>query len=128
VALAGLAAAAFNIERETSGFVAAGSRLRQHRVELAYRREQASVGRRIRSRSTTDGRLVDLDDLVDKLESLDPIIFERLDGRLIYVSIQRRIKYFLDQRRFTGPGHARNTDKEPERKLDIDIFQIVAAG
>src|SRR5207249_4496707 len=70
-ALAGFTAAALDVERKAPGLVTALARLRQHRVELANRREQSGVGSGIRSWGAADGRLVDLDHLVHVLQSFD---------------------------------------------------------
>ncbi len=74
VALARLAPAAADVEREPARLVAAHLRLRRQRVELADRREEVGVGRRVRPRRAPDRRLVDVDHLV---EALDPLAAER---------------------------------------------------
>src|SRR6266480_176944 len=38
------------------------------------------------------------------------------------------IKNIMDQRRFAGTGHARDTGEDAKWKVDIDIFQIVLRG
>ena len=86
VALAALAAAALDVEREASRTEPARARLRQHREQLADEREESRVGRRIRSRRAADGRLIDLDDFVELLDALDRRVRARLVGR----AIQRR--------------------------------------
>ena len=77
VALAVLAAAALDVEREPARAVAADARLGHAREQLADRREQADVGRRVRARRPADRALVDLDDLVDVLDALDPVVLAR---------------------------------------------------
>ena len=61
VALAGLAAAALDVEREAPRLVAARARVRQSGVKLAQVREDAGVRRRVRARRAADGRLIDAD-------------------------------------------------------------------
>ena len=78
VALARLAAAALDVEREAAGPEAARLRVGHHREQIADEREQAGVGRRIRSRRAADRRLIDLDHLVDQLDAVDPIVRARL--------------------------------------------------
>src|SRR5437016_2991181 len=75
VALAGLAAAALDVEGEAAGLVAARLCLRQPREPLADRRERAGIGRGIRARGAPDRRLVDVDDLVDMLQPLDAVVW-----------------------------------------------------
>src|SRR5207245_7874898 len=65
VPLAGLAAAAFYIEAEAAGAVAALARFGEHGEEIADRREDAGVGGGVRARRAADGRLIDFDDFVD---------------------------------------------------------------
>src|SRR6185436_4001881 len=74
VALAGLAAAALDVEREAAGLVAARLRLRQAGEPLADRREGAGVGRGIASRRAADRRLVDVDHLVEVLQPFDLVV------------------------------------------------------
>ena len=74
VALARLAAASLHVEAETPRLVAPLARFRQHGVEIAYGREEAGVGGRIRARRAADGRLVDADYLVDIRDSVNAIV------------------------------------------------------
>ncbi len=69
IAFARLTTPAFDVEREAPGFITALARLRQHGVQLANRRKQSGVRRGIRSRRAANRRLVDLDYLVDVLQS-----------------------------------------------------------
>src|SRR5262249_30172596 len=58
VALAGLAAAALDVEREAARLVAARLRLRQAGEPLADRRERAGVGRRVRTRRAAEMSMI----------------------------------------------------------------------
>ena len=70
VALTGLAAAAFDVEAEASGLIAARARLLGARKQLSHRREDARVRGRIGARGAPDGALIDVDALVDVLQAL----------------------------------------------------------
>ena len=48
-----------------------------------------------------------------------------LIGRLALRAQKISIKNIVDERRFAGTGHARDTGEDAKRKIDIDIFQIV---
>ena len=74
VALAGLAAAALDVEREAAGLVAARLGFRQAGEPFADRRERAGIGRRVRARRAADRRLVDVDDLVEMLDAFDAVV------------------------------------------------------
>src|SRR5690606_35608262 len=78
VALAGLAAAALDVEGEAAGLVAAGFRLRQAGEPVADRREGAGIGGGVGARRAADRRLVDVDDLVQKFEALDAVVVGRV--------------------------------------------------
>src|ERR1035438_4795279 len=64
IALTGFATAALHIETEASGLVTSLARLRQQGIEIADRRKEAGVSRRVGTRRAPDRRLVDLDYLV----------------------------------------------------------------
>ena len=65
VALAGLAAAAAHIEAEATRGISARLRLLRRREQSADVVPQPDVGGRVAARRSTDGALVDVDDLVD---------------------------------------------------------------
>src|ERR1700736_2183955 len=67
VTLASLAAATLHVKTKTSGLVSALARFRKHRKKIANGRENACISCGIRTGSSADRRLVDLDDLVDLL-------------------------------------------------------------
>ena len=77
VALAGLAAAALDVEGEAAGLVAARLGLRQAGEPVADRREGAGIGGRVGARRAADRRLVDVDDLVEEFEALDAVVLGR---------------------------------------------------
>src|SRR5260221_5346390 len=62
IALAGFAAAAFYVEAEAAGAVAALARLREHGEQLADGGEDSGVGGRIRTPGAAAVSLVNLDD------------------------------------------------------------------
>src|SRR5204863_10018866 len=74
IALAGLAAAALDVEGEAAGPVATQARVWHRREQLADRRKPAGIGGRIGAWGAPDRRLIDLDHLVQMLETLDPIV------------------------------------------------------
>ena len=91
LALAGLAATALDVEGEAARLVAAQPCLGDRGEELADRREHAGVGRRVRARSAADGRLVDVDHLVEQVEAGHRVVLagalaglvEELSGALV---------------------------------------------
>ena len=81
VALAGLAAAALDVEAEAAGLVAARLALGQAGEPVADLGEGAGVGRRVGARGAADRRLVDVDDLVEMFEAGDRLAGRRGCGR-----------------------------------------------
>ena len=83
VALAGLAAPAGHVEREAPGAVAALAGGRHFGEEFADRREQAGVGGRVAARRAADRALVDVDDLVERVQAFDRVVRRRLGVALV---------------------------------------------
>src|SRR5580693_2677970 len=65
IALAGFAAAAFDVEAEAAGTVAAFARFGKHGEKFADGCEDACVGGGVRARRAAYGGLIDLDDFID---------------------------------------------------------------
>src|SRR4029453_17838675 len=80
VALAGLAAAALDVEAEAAGLVTARLGLRQAGEPIWELGGGAGVGRRIGARGAADRRLVDVDDLVEMLEAGDALMLAGKDA------------------------------------------------
>ncbi len=127
VALAGLAAAALDVEREAAGAVAARLRLRQAREPLADRRERAGIGGRVGARCAPDRRLVDIDDLVDELEPLDPVVLCRMEMGAVQVSGDGGIEGIDQEGRLAAAGDAGDAGECAERDVGGDVLQVVAA-
>ena len=72
--LAVLAAAATDVEAETTGFVAADACRRQLGEEASDVVEEARVGGGVGAWRAADGTLVNLDDFVDILDAFDALI------------------------------------------------------
>ena len=90
VALAGLAAAARDVEGEAPRAVAALARRGHLGEELADRREQAGVGGRVRARRAADRRLVDVDHLVERVEAVDGVVRLGLGVAVVEILRARR--------------------------------------
>ena len=81
VALTCFAAPTFDVEGEPPGPIPAQLGLREIGEQLADRGEQAGIRGRIRARRTTDRALIDVDDFVDVIEPLQPIVSAGNDFR-----------------------------------------------
>ena len=128
VALARFAAAAAHVKAETSWRIAAGARFRHTGKQFTYGREDAGIGCRVRARGTANRALVNVDNFIEMLQTLDVAVRRRLGQRR---AVQRRLRNreqrIVDQRRFTGTGHAGDAGKQANRQRQGDVFQVVAA-
>src|SRR6266852_3352518 len=127
-AAAGFAAAAFYVEAEASGTVAALARFGEHGEKLANGRENAGVGGRVGARGAADGSLVDLDDFVDLIGADDfAVRAGRLLGAIEFLG-EGAIENVVDEGGFAGAGNAGDDGEKSEGQGDVDIFEIVGAS
>src|SRR5262249_29129272 len=92
IALAVLAAAALDVEREPAGTVPAHARLGNAREQVANGAEEAGVGGRVRAGGPPDRALVDLDDLVDVLRALERVVLPGKVARAADRACQRAVE------------------------------------
>src|SRR6185312_6437678 len=128
VALAGLAAAALDVEREAARLVAARLALGQGGEPFADRREGAGIGRRVGPRRAADRRLVDVDDLVDMLQAFDAVVRSRGQRGAVELARDRVVQRVDQERRLAAAGDAGDAGEQAERDLGGDVLEIVAAG
>ena len=105
VAGAVLAAAALDIEGESAGGVAAHFRLAGLCKQLADVVEHAGVGGGVRARGAADGRLVNVNDLVQVFQPVDALVAAgHLLGAVELVR-QGSVQNVVDQGGFARAGH-----------------------
>src|SRR5213075_2947611 len=124
VALAGFAASAFDVEREPPRTVAAQLRLGQIGEQLANRREQAGVRRRIGARGATDRTLIDIDNLVDVVESFHPIVRAGQDLGPIEVPCERLIQMSVTSVDLPEPDTPVTATKTPSGKSTVRSLRL----
>ena len=128
VALAGLAAAAGHVEAEPARLVAPGLGLGQLRVEVADLVEQLDVGRRVRARSAADRRLVDVDDLVELVDSSIRSWAPARSAAPLRSLRQGLAEDVADQRALARAADARDADEQRPGERDVDVLEVVVAG
>ena len=128
VALAGLAAAAADVEAEPPRLVAAGLRLGQLRVEVANLVEHLDVRGRVRPRRAADRRLVDGDHLVEMFEAVDPLVRAGIAEAAVQIAPQGLDQNVVDQRALARAGNAGDADEHAQRNLDVDALEVVVRG
>ena len=105
IALAIFAAAAFDVETETPGVIAANARRWQLREKLANRRESSGVGDRIGARRAADRALVDDDGFVDLVEPAQLAVFARFLFRVVEMAEERAAQNIVDKGRLSTSGN-----------------------
>ena len=83
------------------------------------------VGRRVGARRAPDRRLVDVDDLVEGVDPLDPAVRARPHPRPVQAVLQRPQDHLVDERRLARARHARDRHEPADRDLDVDVAQVV---
>ncbi len=74
VALARLTTATFDVEREATRAITTGARFRHAGEQFTNRCEQTRVSRRVRARGTADWALVNVDHLIQMLQTVDAVV------------------------------------------------------
>ncbi len=120
VALARLAAAAGDVEGETSRLVAPHAGVGRRCEQLPDPVEDLGVRRRVRARCAADRRLVDVDHLVDVLDPVDPPVAARQRARAVQRGVQSPGQDLLDEGRLARAGHTGDGHECTERECDVD--------
>src|SRR6202012_2497877 len=109
-------------------FVAARPRLLGLGEDLPDVVEDAGVGRRVGARRAADRRLVDVDDLVDLRQAVDPVVRAGAQFRLVEAVGDRGVERLVDQRRLARAGYPGDAAEDAERNVDGDVLEVVFAG
>src|SRR5262245_21621 len=125
VAFAGFAAAAFHVEAEATGLVAAALGLRQLAEQVADFVEDFDIGAGVGARRAADRRLVDGDQLVEVLQPFDRPVSAGTALALVQVAVEGFDDDVADQRALAAAADARDADEFTQRNLDVDVLQVV---
>src|SRR6202171_2402940 len=128
VTLAGLAAAALDVEGEAPWAIAALAGLGQGREQLPDVGEDAGVGRGVGPRGAADRRLVDVDDLVEVLQPGDGAVLAGTFLGPVEVLRQGAVEDVVDKRRFARAADAGDADQLAEGEIDGEVEQVVLGG
>ncbi len=124
---AGLAAAALDVEGEAPGRVATHPRFGDGGEELAHGREGAGVGGRVGARRAADGRLVDVDDLVDVVQSEDAVAVAGAVAGAVQELGSLLVEDVVDEGALAGAGDAGDADELAQRNRHVDVLEVVLA-
>ena len=128
VSLAGFAASSLDIETETAGLVTALFGFGQFGEEFANLVEDFDVGAGVGAGRSTDGRLVDRDELVEVFDSFDTLVSTRFVGSSMQSCPQGFGEDVVHQRAFSRSGNSGHADETSERKSDIDVLEVMVAS
>ena len=125
VAGAGLASAALDVEGEPPRLVAPDAGLGDGGEELPDGREHSDVGSRVASGGAADGGLVDVDNLVDVVDTLDAVAIARPVPRPVECLRQLLVEDLVDQRALARARDSGDTDQRAQRDANVDVLEVV---
>src|SRR5262245_29013412 len=125
VALAGLAAAALDVEGEAAWLVAAHLGFGELGEPFADRREGAGIGGGVGARRAADRRLVDVDDLVEMLQALDRVMLAGMLARIGELARHGAVERLDEEGRLAAAGDAGDGGEQAERNVYGDVLEVV---
>ena len=128
VALACFAATAAHVKGETSRRVATRLRLRRTRKQCAKIIPQANVRSRVGTRRAANRRLVNVDHLIDALDTLELFVRAHRTRRTVNGIRKRRCDGVGNQGALARSRHAGNNRKRTKLDLGGNVFEVVGAG
>ncbi len=128
VALTSFAAPALDVEAEPSGAIAAGLGLRQLAEPVADGLEGARIGGRVGPGRAANGRLVDIDDLIEIFQALDPLVGRGRVRGVVQPASRGLIEGLDGEGGLAAAGHPGDAGEHAHRDLAGDVLQIVAPG
>ena len=128
VSLAGLAAPALDVEGEAPRPVSADLRLGHGCEDLADVVPYPGVGGGIGPGGAPDRRLVDVDDLVEVVDSSDRLMPSGHAARTIELVGEHLVEDGVDQGGLARAGYSCDSGQYAEREGDGDVLEVVFAG
>ena len=96
--------------------------------KLPDRIEGLQIRDGIGTRRSTDGRLIDKDDVADVLRAFELSMEADAAVPVTLRTLHGCIEDVVHQRALAGSANAGNAHEQPERNLDVDLFEIVLGG
>ncbi|MBA7709009.1 hypothetical protein ES703_117916 [subsurface metagenome] len=125
LATTGFTAPTLNIEGKTTRSVASHPRLRDGGKKLTNRGKGAGVGGWITTRGAPNRRLVNIDHLINMLNTDDTIAITRSFPRPIEELCQLLIQNLVNKGAFTTTRNPGDTNKPAQWNVGIYIFQVI---
>src|SRR5262249_26608661 len=124
IALAGLAAPTLDVEGKAAGLVAASGRLGQAGEPVGDGGEGAGGGGGVGARGAPDGRLVDVDDLVEMLQPFDTLVLARMKSGAVELAGERLVERLDDEGGLAAARNPGDAGEGAERDVDTDVLQV----
>ena len=125
VAGAGLTPAAPDVEGKPARAVAPAFGVLCGGEQLPDVVEKPGVGGRVGAGRAANGRLVDGDDLVEKLDALHAVMPAGPGLGAVELHAQALIEDFVDQGRLARAGHAGDGEEHPQGEGHVDVPQVI---
>ena len=120
-----LAAPALDVEAEARSGIAACRALRRAGKQLSHGIVNAHVGGWVRVRRAADGALVNVDHVVQVLDSVDSEVYAGQHPAVVKHGVQPLVQNFVHQRALARSRHAGDTHQETQRDIHVDTLEIV---
>ena len=128
VARASITPAALHVEAEPTRLVSANPGLLGPGEQLPDVVEHTGVGGGVGAGCPPDRRLIDVDDLVDPVHSLQGRVKARRHLGPVHLLHQGLVEDFVYQGGLPGPRYSGNSDKAPQGELHVQVPQVVLPG
>ena len=128
VATTRLTTSAFHIKREPPRFVSSDLGLRQANEQTADVGEDTCVGGWIGAWCAPDGTLIDIHHFIYIFYSLDTVVGHGLLQRTVEMLTEDGLQGLVDEGRFARAADTSDDNESAERKLHVDMFQVVASA
>ena len=125
VALTCFASAPFDIERESSCGIALGFGIIGFGKQFPNVGKYTGIGCWIGTRCPSNRRLVNVNDLVQKLRSLHAVKISVAGSCTVQLCRQIFIQNLVDQRGLSRAGNTSYTGKYTKRNGNINVFQVM---
>ena len=125
IAFTGFTPATLDVEGKASAGIALEFGVRCLGKQFPDIGKHTGIGGRIGTRCPSDGRLVNVNNLVQLLNALQAIVIARLDSGGGKGLGQRFVEHLIDQAGLTGTRYTRHTGKGSQRNGNSHILQIV---
>ena len=128
VAVATFTSSALHVEGEAPGLVTADASLWEFDEELADIGEDVGIGGWIGARRASEGTLVNVDDLVDILQSFDGRVGQGLSEGAVEMLAEDGVERFADEGALAASAHACDADELAQGNFYVDVLEIVAGA